>query len=139
MNGTTTIALRFKGATFRAEIDPADVDRMLADVDAIPVAPRDRGGAMTWTLNVLRRNGHLKDQGTQAAMTVLWLICRHPALGPTALTLARKGGGVLAYDVTENPLDVWATRGVNNWRAHVGSRETVVPLLPWLPPADFPT
>ena len=56
---TTTVALRFKSATLRAKIDPADVDKMLRDVDSIAASARDRGGAMTWVLRVSFRRAML--------------------------------------------------------------------------------
>jgi hypothetical protein len=135
----TTVALRFKNATLWAEIDPADVDSMLRNLDGVATADKDRGGAMSWVLGAVRRNRHLTGEGEKVAMTVLWFMCRHPAIGPTAATLAREGGGILAYEVTRNPASVRRTQGDYNWRTYVGTRALVAPHVPWLPPADMPT
>lgn len=136
---TTTVALRFKDATLRVEIDPADVDSMLRLVDGVAAGDGDRGGAMSWVLGIVRRNRHLTGDGEKVAMTLLWLMCRHPTIGPTATTPAREGGCILAYEVTKNPAAARRTRGVFNWRAFVGSFDAVAPRVPWLPPADMRT
>jgi hypothetical protein len=129
----TTIALHFGGATLRAEVDPAGVDRMLDEVDGWSEAAGGRQAAKDWVVGVLGRNGHLKGEGHKVATTVLWLMCRSPELGPVARTLAREGGGILAYDITPTGAASF------NWRAHIGGLEATAGMLPWLPARDFAT
>ena len=86
-------------ATLRAEIDPGDVDSMLFVVDKAAATAEDRHGAMSWVLNTVRRDGHLAGDGEKVAMTLLWLICRSPTIGPLATTLAREVPSVHAITV----------------------------------------
>jgi hypothetical protein len=101
----TVIEASYKGATFRAEIDPTKVDEALAAIRGIVPGKnleQDRSNARAWAIGVIERNDHLKKkEGSALAETLLWLACTSP--GPVdalALELVKEGGRGLAYEIT---------------------------------------
>lgn len=106
------IMATYEGATFSAKIDPADVDKIVADAEGVDSHDPRRNDAENFVMTTIESNEHLKqDIGAHLGATLLWLACTM-RLGGEAARESTKQGGALLWEISQD-------RGVTCFRMHI--------------------